>query len=1618
MRNTISRPAAPVSTPYSTQANPDVPSIRLIAATPSASGLSSSEANTTMNSSWASVPSIPSPLAPRNDDAVPRKRLVPKRSKLGLLGVGSGNSSSSNKEKDKDFSDVVRRVGVSSSSRRGFDIYVDPTDDPEIGEILMVKKKKSRAGLDGLRWGSGTGALEEVTNVPSVVATQPHPAVTMLKPKTEEKDKWWSIGRGRKDSKEKEKQKEKENAKVKEKSKSRPEPMRSKTPEPFKTVSDVQSRARFNSLDSGVVLNSPTLADHPVYEIRNNSTPQLLNVNVNTIVSEESHAYRPALAPVNTSRSATPTLGGFLAPPSSAGLEVNNNNTTTTTTTIIRARLLEKDQGEGKGREKVKAKGEKKFKDNGNKDGESKEKKKAKKEKEKEREKEKKGRSQTVRGSTSSFEAGALSASPEIAQTMAMRKKRSILGLGLPSTMRLPTVRSGSTTSSIGVSSLNEGGNNGENNNNNRLSVESAILMTTSGRARSGSCVSTGSSLRPMSTTSSTSRTSSGSSAASVRWDEEGLETVREQRRRERESKRLSEELEGKDSRKKGKRTERDRDSRRASGEGRKRTPLSEVFPDIQSSSNSPRSSKGSFRSTNMPLLTLEEATSDGHERVADDGDSAVSTPVKRARPRPMSEQMLGKSRPQAIHDENSDGVLSILDAATNDLAQLINNLDLEATPGNTPASPCVSPWREQILAGLTPRLPNDSQSPTKKTLRKDVSSITSLRPYAQSRDLIKQAGVEDRLGQQIAPWPTLNSMFPKDSPLKASSSLSSSVSSSPRVSVVPKTRINHKRTLSPPGPMLENSPPMIRPLRPAKSNRSVVPMKPLGPPPSEGLPPIEQGQSKDEFGTVRVPSSLTFGSRSSSRNHGGNGDSSISSMEDIRNRQVHVGGQPVLPSVFGHARNRSSLLSSQLNESSDEDNTTSRPLAPGARRMLGMKGTMGGSDVSAYAVDELDASDPDSDIPDELQNILAKQYEDDTLSYRVPNSPHNHSPADVPRDAEDEFDVDHQQRFSSVTDDQEPEPLDIPMFHLTDADDNHVDMDDMMHSDGEEESDTKKSFDFTGEIQKLNESGGSDRRSFMEQLENAFRTPAKLDLRYDFGSGSSGGDGDGMLSVEVPPLPPLPPLPKTDAVVADTSSSTIQTDLASTSHEAVVSASSSRTTEDMENFSVSRLLDVKEPTLLPGSDSVGSTSDTDELMLVDDSAEPSLEHHVVPASRPSDGQLNKAFKFGGMSKNSSSPEVKNDNVNNKPVTLSDIIPPPSHARAISNASSVSVGDSVINSIIAEAAAEMPLARPRPPRARVNSDSSISAQSRDSSYISNSSMSGMQVRYRHSRHESGLSFTGFDSFDEVRRGFEFHDYRPAFYPPPPPPVSTSNRRNPHLRQESTFSFASVSSYGHVLNPGIPDPFDYGLPSLRERPSSEEMTMSMSMSQSIDDTFSFIHRAPRRRVESDASSFYFNPIQAQAQAQLSSFARGHRRNESNMSVVSGPPVGLYNGSFASAHRRNDSASSVSSMAHSYAMHGASGGRAAWARHRQDASIDSVNSSYSAMRLGRPGIGDKMFETAGVPLTSISASPTDSAIDMESRMLDSHIDQTTENPSSFDSIMDSDPEHRSSIEMEDS
>jgi serine/arginine repetitive matrix protein 2 len=189
-----------LSPPVGTPPQPEsVSTIRLISAVPTATGAASGLGDPFLDTSITSSPAsslmpvpTPTPLAPKGDYQAPRKRLVPKKSKLGLLVTGKRSKTPEN----NDLSDVVRRVGGSDATasmvKSGFEIYVDPTAQSDAGEVLMVKKKKSRAALSGLKWGT----LAEVTN--SAPSKDPIQAVGL---KSEDKEKWWSIGRGRKDSK-------------------------------------------------------------------------------------------------------------------------------------------------------------------------------------------------------------------------------------------------------------------------------------------------------------------------------------------------------------------------------------------------------------------------------------------------------------------------------------------------------------------------------------------------------------------------------------------------------------------------------------------------------------------------------------------------------------------------------------------------------------------------------------------------------------------------------------------------------------------------------------------------------------------------------------------------------------------------------------------------------------------------------------------------------------------------------------------------------------------------------------------------------------------------------------------------------------------------------------------------------------------------------------------------------------------------------------------------------------------------------------------------------------------------------------------------------------------------
>jgi len=125
-----------------------IPSIHLISATPSSTGLSSSEAPNSpatfaraLEDPWAATAAafhISLPLAPKVEANSAKKKLVPKKSKLGIFSsspFSSTTTGGAGSTKDE-FSDVVRRVGADAKSggggggggggKGGFDIYVDP----------------------------------------------------------------------------------------------------------------------------------------------------------------------------------------------------------------------------------------------------------------------------------------------------------------------------------------------------------------------------------------------------------------------------------------------------------------------------------------------------------------------------------------------------------------------------------------------------------------------------------------------------------------------------------------------------------------------------------------------------------------------------------------------------------------------------------------------------------------------------------------------------------------------------------------------------------------------------------------------------------------------------------------------------------------------------------------------------------------------------------------------------------------------------------------------------------------------------------------------------------------------------------------------------------------------------------------------------------------------------------------------------------------------------------------------------------------------------------------------------------------------------------------------------
>ncbi|KAH0826465.1 hypothetical protein J3R83DRAFT_5466 [Lanmaoa asiatica] len=105
------------------------------------------------------------------------------------------------------------------------------------------------------------------------------------------------------------------------------------------------------------------------------------------------------------------------------------------------------------------------------------------------------------------------------------------------------------------------------------------------------------------------------------------------------------------------------------------------------------------------------------------------------------------------------------------------------------------------------------------------------------------------------------------------------------------------------------------------------------------------------------------------------------------------------------------------------------------------------------------------------------------------------------------------------------------------------------------------------------------------------------------------------------------------------------------------------------------------------------------------------------------------------------------------------------------------------------------------------------------------------------------------------------------------------------------------------------------------------------------------------VDSDASSssFYFRS------SLIHPYNRNQRRPDSGISI--GPPISLFNHN-STCRRRGDSTASVNSVAPSYI----NCRPFSWNPQRTDFSVELVISDFSGANLGRPGLGDKMLDSA--------------------------------------------------------
>lgn len=351
-------------------------------------------------------------------------------------------------------------------------------------------------------------------------------------------------------------------------------------------------------------------------------------------------------------------------------------------------------------------------------------------------------------------------------------------------------------------------------------------------------------------------------------------------------------------------------------------------------------------------------------------------------------------------------------------------------------------------------------------------------------------------------------------------------------------------------------------------------------------------------------------------------------------------------------------------------------------------------------------------------------------------------------------------------------------------------------------------------------------------------------------------------------------------------------------------------------------------------TDEQDTSGNRNSVVDTSDARTPTFAHLLQPANRKSNGQLNLDFQFGPSQM--TAPPMQSNKLHGVDTSLMTSLANSTFAFTLPGPSST----------------ESNCSHSRP--------GSFSLASDSSSHFHAPQGESSQHSHTHSESEISQSMSSLGNVlhSVVSDPFGFNQSQLNLSQFSWAQSAETSRETQH---ESMASIPSDSSYGQVIQGGQEDPFDY---ETLMRELDEASQMIEESTNGLERSVSRRRQRNRRSMDSDRSSFY---------------SHNGRRDSALSFMSAAPPVSLHNRQYGRqfGHTQTLPVESASSLGHSHGSQGANGGRT----RSRPVSVSSVLSDASDYHGARPGLGDKMFQTAGAPLMSIMASPSNSEVSMD-------------------------------------